>query len=90
MVCSVLGGIELGETVVDANMFARRISYVRLYVSRRASGVSVAGFCSDVIKSCDAAASMFVVASVGIRKLVGSQSTVSLFHVAIVLTTQHL
>ena len=53
-------------------------------------GVSLAGFCSDVIRYRAAAAAMYVVAAVGIRKSVGSQSTVSLFLVAIVLTIQHL
>ena len=86
-------GVVVFVMVVVVKMFAKRINYVRLYVSRRASGVSVAGFCSAVIRShaaAAAAATISVVAAVGIRKSVGNQSTKSLFLVAIVVTIQHL
>ena len=90
-VCVVLsGGFVLSVVVAAVKMFANRTNAVRVYVSRRAKGVSVAGFWSAVIRSRAAAAAMSVVAAVGMRKSVGSQSTVSLFLVAIVLTIQHL
>ena len=82
---------HLFESCIDSNSpFYFSEYFLQQSVSRRARGVSVAGFCSAVIRSRAAAAAMSVVAAVGIRKSVGSQSTVSLFLVAIVLTIQHL
>ena len=86
---SVMGAAVL-VIVVAVKMFAKQINSVQLYVSKQASDVSVAGFCSTVIRSRAAAVNMSVVSAVGIRKSVGSQSTKSLFLVAIVLTIQHL